>query len=175
MEIKTTFFLKIALLLLIVIGFAQCRTKNGGPIPISSRDSVRAHIIPIETAEAFTKSFRNGMTELKREIKDSSFLENRFNLPNAEEFNRDAIAALLNARGAKGIRIYLGRDDKGLIRMVLVPTDAKNNDIITTLLTSNQKSIPGIASANALPPQQAQAVESGQRCPTMCAENSPLN
>jgi hypothetical protein len=96
-------------------------------------------------------------------------------MPNAEQFNRDAIAALLNAPGAKGIRIYLGRDGKGLIRMVLVPTDAKNNDIITTLLTSDQVMIPGISGAYALPPQTGDAIESGQRCPTLCAGSSPLN
>jgi hypothetical protein len=175
MKLKTTSFLKIAALLIVMVSFEQCRSKNDGQIPISSMDSIRAHIIPIETGAAFTENFRSGLVELRRQTKDSGFLQKNFNLPNAEQFNRDAIAALLNAPGAKGIRIYLGRDGKGLIRMVLVPTDAKNNDIITTLLTSEQVMIPGISSANALPPQTGDAIESGQRCPTLCSGSSPLN
>lgn len=175
MKLKTTSFLKFAALLILMVSLEQCRTKNSGSIPISNRDSVSVHIIPIERAEAFTKSFRTGLMELGRQIKDSAFLGKNFNLPNAEEFNRDAIAALLNAPGAQGIRIYLGKDENGLIRMVLVPTDAKNNDIITTLLTSDQVMIPGISSANALPPQNGQALENGQRCPTLCGGDSPMN
>jgi hypothetical protein len=175
MKLKTTSFLKFVALLILMISFEQCRTKNDGKIPISSRDSVMAHIIPVETGAAFTKNFRSGLQELKRQIKDSGFLDNSFSMPNAEQFNRDAVAALLNAPGAKGIRIYLGRDEKGLIRMVLVPTDAKNNDIITTLLTSEEVMIPGISSANALPPETGEVIESGQRCPTLCAGTSPLN
>ena len=50
-------------------------------------------------------------------------------MPLAEKFNRDAIIQLLNEKGAKGVRIYLGKDTAGMVKMVLVATDEKGDDI----------------------------------------------
>src|SRR5438874_89687 len=80
-------------------------------IPVD-RKKAQEHIIPIEQAIQYTSRFRESRTMLYRSIaKDSFFAKNRFVLLNAEYFNRDAIAALLNQTGTDGgIRIYSGQD-----------------------------------------------------------------
>ncbi|MET3980387.1 hypothetical protein ABIB62_002989 [Mucilaginibacter sp. UYP25] len=140
--------------------FIQCTPS--GKIPY---DEVKAkvHFISLNQAERFTSNFRKGRVEMMRQLKDT----NSFNTPLAEKFNRDAIAALLNQKGVTDVRIYLGQDDKGFIRLVLVGVDNKGNDITggsnkIMRLTSNEESEPAIV------------IEAGQRCPTLCAIKSSL-
>ena len=93
-------------------------------------------------------------------------------LPEAEYFNRDAIAALLNQKGAQGMRIYLGKDQQGLVKMVLVATDDKGDDI-TNSLEVNSGKLRTLKSETS--PSSSVQLEAGQRCPTMCGKASPLN
>ena len=151
--------------------FSQCKSGSQEEYdPIIPFDEARAqeHFISVDTAAKYTWLFRKGKSALSRVTKDSSYLNKKFNMPLAEEFNRDAIAALLNQRGAKGVRIYLGQDEAGLVRLVLVAVDAKGNDITghdgkIMKYTSNAGS------------EEAVILEAGQRCPTLCSGSGPLD
>lgn len=101
-----------------------------------NKERAMQEIIPIEQARSLQKNFIASHERLTRVIADSTFLKNHFNLPNAETFNRDMIAALLNQDGADGIRIYYGEDAQGQIRLALLPVDAKGNDIVNTIVSA---------------------------------------
>jgi hypothetical protein len=145
-----------------------CNPTSPVNIPVNE-DSVRSHILPIQEAVSYTKNFRA--------IRDSSYkqlptLKNALNFGQAEGFNRDAIAVLLNQQdgsGAKaaGIRIYYGLDKGGEVRMILVPYDSRGNDIVAQLVGNKVVRVPGIASANAFV-SNGQTIEEGQRCPVIC-------
>ena len=163
---KTSSPLFLAVTSAIVLLFSQCReeTKPGNQIPFNP-ERAKEHIISIKTAANLTSTYAKGKVALSR---DTGYLNKRFNIPAGESFNRDAIAALLNQKGAKGIRIYMGQDTAGLVRLVLVAVDARNNDITGTngnimKFTSNTGS-----STNPF------ALEAGQRCPTLCSLSSTL-
>lgn len=142
-----------------------------GRIPVDE-EQARQHVITVREAKAYSTSFRQGRQELARRLGDSAFLRDTFNLPDAETFNRHAIALLLNQEGAEGVRIYMGRDAKGLVRLVLVPVDKAGKNIIGRLLANRTASIPGVKSANAQDGNEdGEAIENGQRCPTMCDES----
>lgn len=158
-----TSVLKFIILSAGLFTLAGC-TGGGGDIPVDEK-LARVHIIPIKEAKAFTDSFEEGRAYLSKKLGDSTYLTDSFNLPNAEMFNRDAIALLLNQEGAAGIRIYLGRDPKGQIRMVLLPVNKEGQNIITRLLPYG-KGIKGVYGE-----EEGEAVENGQRCPTMCDDS----
>lgn len=166
----------LMLLLLILAGCNDRGSRNNNGEIATNSEKVNEHIISIEEATKFTARFRDNRTRLNRSVSsDPYFKENPFTLRNAEYFNRDAIAALLNQAGDNGgIRIYLGQDEKGTVRLVLVPATPER-DVITRLVAKNQLTIPGINSANAAPFANEQAVERGQECPEVCPRNSPLN
>lgn len=147
-----------------LIALTSC-AGGGGGIPVDEK-LARAHIIPIKEAKAYTNSFEEGRSDLAKKIGDTMYLVDTFNLPNAEMFNRHAIALLLNQEGAEGIRIYFGRDAKGQVRLVLLPVDKEGKNIIRKLIPNSTVSIPGISSAYAA--EEGEAIENGQRCPTMC-------
>jgi hypothetical protein len=152
--------------IILIMVLSQCKPQGDFKIPL---DPVKAsrHVISIEEARKLKDGFQQARKELTRQI-PGHYLDSAFNMPDAELFNRDAIAALLNAKGAVNLRIYLGRDEKGQVRFVLLPADAKGNDIETTLVPGEKAvSIPGISSAYAV--KQGQAIESGQRCPSLCS------
>lgn len=159
-------FRSIMLPVLLVLVFSQCTPRPGdNKIPL---DAVKAsrHVISIEEADRLQNGFQQARKELSRQI-PGRYLDSAFNLPDAELFNRDAIAALLNAKGATNLRIYLGRDEKGQVRFVLLPADSQGRDIRTTLIPGEKAvNVPGISSATAR--AGAQAMESGQRCPPLC-------
>ncbi len=124
----------------------------------------REELIPIEQAKSYQEKFVASRRELEKLVNDSSFLKRSFNFSNAESFNRDLIALLLNQKGADGIRIYFGQDEKGQVKLVLLPVDKEGHDIITTLLPNTAAiNVPGISPANAQ--QSGQAGETGQQCP----------
>lgn len=139
---------------------------NDNKFPIDEQRA-RQHIISLKQADDFRNSFKEGRKEIGARLGDS-FLVKQFDLPDAEMFNRDAIALLLAQDGADGVRIYMGRDDSGRVRLVLLPVDKNGKDIRKMLLSDKSVSIPGISSAYAQ--GDGQAVEAGQRCPTMCDE-----
>ncbi|PSL25917.1 hypothetical protein [Chitinophaga ginsengisoli] len=131
-------------------------------------DKARAlvHVISIDEARSLRQGFLVGRKELQRKL-PGNYLDSAFNIPEGETFNRDAIAAILNAKGAQGLRIYMGKDEKGQVRMVLLPVDSSGTDILTTLVSRDKAAIiPGIQPARASSLEQA--MESGQRCPPLC-------
>ncbi|MBC7850663.1 MAG: hypothetical protein H7Y31_13055 [Chitinophagaceae bacterium] len=146
-----------------IIVLVSCAEKSGK----ISLDEARARtqVIPVSQGIRYQDSFTSARAQLRRLVTDSNFLGRKFNLPNAETFNRDAIALLLNVDSADGIRVYLAEDEKGLLKMVLVPVDKNGKDIITQLIGNNTAvRIPGISSAYARP-GDGQVVENGQVCP----------
>lgn len=163
--------LQTLLLLGMTIGvtllFSRCSQGDWSDQEIPyNRENAKQHIISIRTAAEFTSNFKRGKRELSRQLKDTTYLNNRFDMPYGEKFNRDAIAALLNQRGAKGVRIYLGQDKKGMIRMVLVAVNERGTDI-----TGTNDKVAKFASNTST----AFALEAGQRCPTLCSLSTPLN
>jgi len=68
---------------------------------------------------------------------------------------------------AAGIRIYYGRDNAGLVRMILVPYDSSGNDIINHIIDLNGKPVSG-EKVEALSVSGGQTIQDGQRCPTVC-------
>jgi len=147
----------------IALLFAQCKqvvNDADQQIPYD-KEKAKIHIISIKDASELASTFREGRLQLNRQLKDTAFLNKSFNLPIAEAFNRDAIAALLNQKGARGIRIYLGEDKKGLIRLVLIAVDEKGNDII-----GKNGRVMKYAQDDGGDPF---GLESGQRCPTLCS------
>jgi hypothetical protein len=162
---RTRTLIAVALLTSSIIALYSCNGgAKEGAIPVN-KDRAKVHVIPIKMADSYRETFGRTKTALYGQIKDSSFLDREFDMPVAEMFNRDAIALLLNQEGADGIRIYFGRDDKGQVRLVLLPVDKNGKDIRKKLIDGGltQK-------AAAAPPddQDAEAVEVGQRCPTIC-------
>jgi hypothetical protein len=143
---------------------SSCRPSGDGKIPVNEEQAAQ-HIISASRGEAYIKSFKAARMELGR-VANDSFLSKQFQLPVGESFNRDAIAALLNANGAVGIRIYLGRDDSGLVRMVLAPIDKNGADILTQLVKvpATSGTGPQVESLTT----ETQLVDIGQRCPTLC-------
>lgn len=138
---------------------------NNGKIPVDE-EQARGNVISVKQAKAYTQSFARGRLQLARRLGDSTFLRDSLNLPDGEMFNRHAIGLLLNQDSAAGIRIYLGRDDSGRVRLVLLPVDKNGKNIIGKLLSNKTAYIPGVKSAYAQ--GDGEAIENGQRCPTMC-------
>ena len=160
--------------LMTLVTFTACHQPSPtvAGIPVNE-DSVRRHIMPIETAIEYTKRFRSTRDTFYNRVPS---LQKAMDLGQAEAFNRDAIAILLNqmdqsGHSAAGLRIYYGLDKDGLTRMILVPYDEKGNDIINTLITEKTVSIPGVSAAYATG-GPGQTIEQGQRCPTVCSSSA---
>ena len=179
---RSAFWILPSLFLIILIFISTlsgCNQNTGGPTPINL-DSVKPHVIPIGLAIQYTANFRAYIDSCNRHCpgyKDS------MQFGHAEAFNADAIRLLLaqvNKKGdsAVGIRIYYGRDNNGIIKMILVPYDKHNNDIINVLVDLNQK-MPGVSPAHTealTVDPSGQTVEEGQHCPTICDDGgSGLN
>lgn len=161
MRVQRNLIASTAILALLLL--TACGDQKDQGISVNE-DRAREHIITLEKADQYIADFASGKEELGRLIPDSNFLDSRFNLPVAEMFNRDAIALLLRQDGADGVRIYLGRDDSGQVRLVLLPVDNQGNDIRKMLITNLQQA----AATKAAPPDDGEAIEAGQRCPTLC-------
>lgn len=138
---------------------------TSGGIPVDE-ERARLHIIKVKDAKAYTASMRQGLEMLHRRMGDTTTVRDSFNIPLAETFNRDAIALLLNQEGADGVRIYLGRNNKNEICMILVPVDKNGQNIIKNLIGSSTAFIPGVSSAYAQ--DDGEAIQTGQRCPVVC-------
>lgn len=140
---------------LVALFFASC--GNNGKIPVDETRA-KSQVIPIEQGEIYQANFLKTHEELKKLLADTNFLEKNFRIPNAEFFNRDAIAVMLNVEGADGIRVYIGIDPTGETKYVLVPVDKFGKDIITNLVPSKIK--PPYGGTN-----DSMVVENGQVCP----------
>ncbi len=146
-----------------ILLFTACQAPGDGKIPFNE-EKAREQIIPVSQGSRLSNNFvhlRDSV--LPAQLRDSSFLSTRFNLPIGETFNRDAIIALLNAPGAAGVRVYLGTDENGLVRMVLMPVDAQQKDIITKL-TGNSTAAKSAGQARTTT-VEGESVENGQRPP----------
>ena len=157
------------LLLASAILFSKCKSDVEPFDPLIPYDETKAreHFISVDTAAKFTFLYRRGAVALGRQLRDSTYLKKRFNLPKAEMFNRDAVAALLNQAGAKGVRVYLGQDEAGQIRLILVAVDSKGNDITGV----DGKIMKYTANAD----DGKVILESGLRCPDVCSATGPLD
>ena len=149
----------------IVMFLSKCHPKSASDHIPYNKDSARVHIIPVDTAIKLTSTFRLIQMQMARKLHDTAYV---VNFPLAEKFNRDAIIALLDQKGARGVRIYLGEDKSGPVKMVLVAVDSLNNDI-----TGRNNRIMKATSNTGT--QDAVVLEAGQRCPTLCSINSVLN
>jgi hypothetical protein len=176
--------LSSAILLLLVIvsasGLSGCGGTPADCFPPINLDSVKTHVLPIQTATKMTADFRNAREAFSAKcpgFKDSL----RFG--NAEAFNSDAIRILLQQKDstgklAAGIRIYYGLDKiTGQVSMILVPIDIHGNDIINLLLVQDKdKQVPGVSPAKTqsltLDNSGGQTIEQGQQCPTLCDNGS---
>lgn len=161
-------FLRFFSAVILLAALTKCtpgQHEHNGDIPLDKGRAIE-HVIPIDEARKLREGFLAGRKDLQSKL-PGNYLDSAFNIPEAEMFNRHAIAALLNAKGAEGIRIYMGKDAKGQVRMVLLPVDSSGTDILTTLVSRDKAAnIPGISPAKAASYQQA--MESGQRCPPLC-------
>ena len=179
---RSAFWILPSLFLVILVFISTlsgCNQNTGGPSPINL-DSVKPHVIPIGLAIQYTANYRAYTDSLNRHCpgyKDS------MQFGHAEAFNADAIRLLLaqvskKGDSAVGIRIYYGRDNYGIIKMILVPYDKHNNDIINVLVDLNKK-MPGVSPAHTealTVDPSGQTVEEGQHCPTICDDGgSGLN
>ena len=152
----------------IVMFFSKCKPSSTSTVPsglVYNKDSAKVHFISVDTAMKLTSTFRLLQRANATRLKDSSYI---VNFPLAERFNRDAILALLDQNGAKGVRIYLGEDRKGPVKMVIVAVDSLGNDI-----TGRKSNIVKPASNGSS--GDGVVLEAGQRCPTLCNTNSVLN
>jgi hypothetical protein len=162
---STKTLIAVASLTFVASVLYSCKDEKGGEIQVD-KERARVHIIPIKQADAYRDSYVKTKAVLYQQVKDSNFLDQQFDLPVAEMFNRDAIALLLNQQGADGIRIYFGRDDKGQVRLVLLPVDKNGKDIRRKLL--DDKSLTQKAAAQPEGDLDGEGVEVGLRCPTLC-------
>jgi hypothetical protein len=170
--IFTSFFL---FMLVSTLALSGCKEGADSEPPINL-DSVKPHVIPIGLAIQYTANFRASIDSFNHHcagFKDS------MQFGHAEAFNSDVINLLLKQKNAKGdpavgIRIYYGRDNAGMIKMILVPYDKYNNDIINVLVDlANKNSGVSPAHTEALKVGgDGQTVEEGQHCPTICDDGS---
>lgn len=159
----------VAVAALVSLGFRDSPgPEKAGGIPFDLA-AAKTHFIPMDVAAGYTRHFRETREALHGQHPE---MKARLALEQSESFNRDAIAALLNARDASGnpaagVRIYQGLDAAGQTRLVLVPYDARGNDILTKLSSPGDAAVTGLS---------AETVEDGIRCPPLCQEEeSPLS
>jgi hypothetical protein len=161
---STSIFLILATCFFVLPFLAGCSDGKGIPL---DEERAKLHIIPLRQVDAYRAGFAKATGTLRGLVRDTNFLKTSFDLPVAEMFNRDAIALLLNQKDADGIRIYFGVDEKGQVRLVLLPVDKKGKDIRTVLL-KNLTQQAGTQLNEYGDGGGGQGVEVGQRCPTVC-------
>jgi hypothetical protein len=177
-------FLFTAFVLLFIAGLSGCNPNDGGdkkPIPVFNADTVRTHIISVTEARELTRSFRRGIDSFNHYctgFKDS------LKFDHAEELPADVFTALLAEHNdkqgsAKGIRMYYGRGPNGEIKLLLVPVDSLNNDMIGTIVdlkpkdsTKDSAKNPRERAAAPSSSDDGQVVDRTQRCPTVCDDGS---
>lgn len=87
-----------------------------------------------------------------------------------ESFDRSAFDRLLAQEDCAGIRIYYGMDDDNKIHAVVVGYDENDRDILPTT------DVSASSSSNSTEEDDFEGVvEEGNRCPTLCPPESPLN
>jgi len=160
------------LIIALTCHLSSCHPGGGGEEMINP-DSVKNHIIPIAVADEMTASFRAAIDTLDKNV---PHFKDSMQFGHAEAFPKDVFLELLRQKSdsgglAMGIRIYYGRDADGKIRQILVPYDSNGNDIINHIMDVSNKPVSG-ARVEALKVSEGQALENGQRCPTICGDSS---
>lgn len=115
------------------------------PLPTNS------HSISLQQAIEMTKRYRDQRSKVTTQAFQNSLLT-------CETFNRAAFDGLLSTPGCAGVRIYFAMDEKFVIKLVAVPVNANDEDI----LPSDADALT--AGAGDTPPP----VEQGQTCPPIC-------
>ncbi|MEO5995246.1 MAG: hypothetical protein ABIN89_01035 [Chitinophagaceae bacterium] len=155
----------IILFLSLMALFSCKQNQNGGNVNDTFKfDSATAakSVIPIAEAVTLQQSFISTYGEVKKLIRDTSYLAKNFNIPNGEAFSKDAILLLLSQKEAVGIRVYYGKDSKGVVRLVLLPVRKDGSVIYNKLITGGK---PAPDSASRALSSAFEAVETGQTCP----------
>lgn len=116
-----------------------------------------SHFISLQRAIAMTGLYRNQ----KENILAPAF-QNTNTLPICETFHRSDIDTILAKPSCHALRIYLGMDESLQVRLILVPVNEQGQDILPLLNAPKDGDDDDI-------------VEEGQRCPTICPPESPLN
>jgi hypothetical protein len=165
------------LILVFISSLSGCHPGGGGE-PDINKDSVKPHILPIGIARQYTANFRAYIDTLNKHCinpKDSA------QFGHAEAFNIESIRTLLAQVGPKGdsavgVRIYYGRDNStGQIKLILVPYDKHNNDIINVMIDLKGQPATGASPAHVqalTATDDGQTIENGQHCPTICDDGS---
>lgn len=161
--------------MIIFTGLFGCheRSRDTVELPAPQDTVVSEHVIPIGVARALTANFRATIAHFDTTC--PKFADS-LHFGHAESFPTDVFVKLLlqhnDKQGwARGIRIYFGRGDSGEIKMVMVPYDKNGNDMIDSLVPVRNLA-PGSTRSRELLTTAGQAVEQGQRCPTICDDGS---
>ena len=163
---------------IIVSGLLGCNQppKDTVEFPAPQDTVVDKHVIPIEVARQLTADFRASIAHFDTTC--TQFADS-MHFGHAEAWPTDVFVQLLKQHNekqghAKGIRIYFGRGPGGEIKLVMVPYDKDGNDMIDHLVDMSGKPAPGTTpiKTRQLTVDNGQAVEEGQRCPTLCDDGS---
>ncbi|MBS1667782.1 MAG: hypothetical protein JST58_10430 [Bacteroidetes bacterium] len=133
-------------------------------------DKARKQIIPIEQAKEYQQRWLASKKEVERFLTDTASQKKKLIFDNAETFSRDVIGLLLNQKGADSLRIYFGENDKGEVKLVLLPVDKDGHDIVSSLIANSAAiKVPGVSNANAS--TSGDAGETGTPCPPCTISN----
>ena len=120
------------------------------------------HFISLEEAIALTSHYRNRKEQILLESERNKNL-----LPISETFDRTAFDKVLAQPGCSALRIYYGMNEMDQIHAVIVGVNASGQDMLpqNNAITTNSGSGE----------EDPSIIETGQRCPDICPEDSPLN
>lgn len=141
--------------------------QESQPTETAGRQSsarVTQHIIPMSKAIEYSRRFiylRD--TVFPEQLREPSFLQQHFDMPFCETFNREAIDALLAVDGTASVRVYLGVDEQGRVRFVLLPVDDEGNNIITNL--TGESARQELGRGHDIDDSTNHAIENGYRPP----------
>lgn len=126
-------------------------------MPTTTIPNANSHLISLSTATDLTDRYRSNRNSILQTTYQGSDL-----LPLSETFNVQDINLLTSQEGCEAIRIYYGMTDNLQVHAILVAVDEGNADILPDALESSN------AEENII-------LEEGQRCPSICPSESPLN
>lgn len=128
------------------------------------------YILPKPGSHAISLDQAVAMTTLYRQNREN-ILQPQYQFQNilaiCETFNKSDIQKLLNENGCEGFRIYYGMSADLQVHAILVGVDSTGADI---LLPSANDQGNGVKDGG-----DGDILEDGQRCPTYCPPDSPLN
>lgn len=124
----------------------------------------RDHRTPVATAAAMTRRYRES-------VPAGTF--------RAGYFHAGAYTSLLNQRGCRGIRIYLGRHEDGQLNLILVGVDRDGRDMLPGRRDTASQLPKGMASATLETASDegdgGEAMQDSFPCPPLCDDGSALN